>query len=158
MLFLHFFVDFERFIDIFLITFWFLLDTRWTFLLTPLSGIFNFMLFWAVGSVPTWDVGGTKKEPILTGMQIFMLLELRKHTHIEAVKGEMADGLLRKFQKNLPKTTQIQCRWAILLLGHAINCRIPWLDSRFRVFFVGILNFLASAHPSIPRGTPRKCD
>ena len=29
------------------------------------------------------------------------------------------------------------------------NCRIPWLDSRFRVIFVGILNFLASAHPSI---------
>ena len=32
------------------------------------------------------------------------------------------------------------------------NCRIPWLDSRFRVIFVGILIFLASAHPSIPRG------
>ena len=73
-----------------------------------------------------------------------------------AVKGEMVGGLLRNDQnlfQNLQKKVPMSnfAAWPC-------NCRIPWLDSRFRVIFVGILNFLASAHPSIPRGMPRKCD
>ena len=105
------------------------------------------MLFWAVGSVPTWDVGGTKKEPILTGMQIFMLLELRKNTHIEAVKGEMADGLLRKFQKTFQKLHKFSADEQFCCLAMQLIVAFLGLTAAFVCFLWGFLIFWQAPTP-----------